>query len=68
MLYTIEQFIMIFTDAYSRYLYELSTKIHAEKDDEEDDDDDEDNEEEDPDDDELILIRWKREKVENLRR
>jgi hypothetical protein len=60
---------MIFTEYYSRYLYELYTKVNAEKDDDdEDDDDEEDNEEEDPDDDELLLITWKNEKVDNVRR
>jgi hypothetical protein len=59
---------MIFTEYYSRYLYDLSTKIHAEKDDDEDDDDDDDDDDEDPENDELLLIRWKHEKIENMRK
>lgn len=59
---------MIFTEWYSRYLYELSTKIHAEKDDDDDDDDDDEDDDEDPENDELLLIRWKYGKIENAKK
>jgi len=59
---------MIFTEYYSRYLYGLYTKVHAEKDEDDDDDDDEDDDEEDPENDELLLIQWKYGKIENMRK